>query len=736
MIPLSFAQRRLWFLYKLEGPSATYNVPFVLRLTGDLDTAALEAAVRDVVARHESLRTLCFEDEHGRAYQRVLSPAGADLSVPVLDVPAEDVPDTVARCVTHGFDLGAEIPVRVSLLRCGPREHVLVMVTHHIACDGESAAPFARDLIAAYSARREGHAPRLPELPVQYRDYTLWQQDLLGDEDDPDSVAARQLAHWKQELAGVPQPLPLPTDRPRPAVPTHRGGLVLFDIDAELLDRVEKMAADRGATLSMTMQATLAVLLHQLGCGEDLTIGAPIAGRTDAALTDLVGFFANTWVARLDLSGNPTFAQLLEQSRTKALAAYDNQDVPFERLVELLNPERSVSYHPLFQVMCAWQIPWPELDLPGLKVAFEPTGTGTAKFDLFFNMVPDRSGAATVRLEYATDLFDRETVEALGARFVRVLRRVADDPEARVASVDVLDPAERERLFGALPGADAARRDPGATVPALFARQAAATPDAVAVVCDEVSLTYRELDARSDRMAARLVRRGAGPESVVALALPRTAELVVALLAVLKSGAAYLPADPRYPSARLEFTLADARPRLVLTDRATAAGLPLGELPVALLEELTAPQDAQEPGGPADGDGGGEFRAPRLLPDHPAYVMYTSGSTGVPKGAVVPHRTVVDDVTALVARLGVEPGWRMPAGTSVNFDVSAFEIFATLLSGGSVEIVRDALVLGERPGGPRGNVLSTVPAVLAELADGLAAHADGIDAVVLGGEAL
>ncbi|WP_435813277.1 amino acid adenylation domain-containing protein [Streptomyces virginiae] len=722
-VPLSFAQRRLWFIDRFEGPSATYNAPFPLRLTGELDLPALRAALRDVVARHESLRTLIVEDADGVPAQHVLPADEARLQVPLVEVAPGGLADAMAEASAYLFDLATEIPVRAPVLRLGEREHVLVLLIHHIASDGSSMAPLARDLATAYAARKDGDAPQWAELPVQYVDYTLWQRDVLGDEEDPASALAAQVGYWRQELAGVPQPLQLASDRPRPAKASHRGDAVEFALTPEVAAAVEDLARRSGATSSMVLQAALAVLLHGLGGGDDLTIGSPIANRTDEALAELVGFFVNTWVLRVDLSGNPAFTELLERVRGKSLAAYDNQDVPFERLVEVLNPERSTAYSPLFQVMFAWQnFARKDFALPGLQVEFERVRTETAKFDLFFNMA-DLPGMGVVGLlEYATDLFDRETAQAVADRFVRVVGLLAAAPEQRVASVELVDAAERELV---LHGFNATQEPtPEVTVPALFELQAARRPDAVALVCGEESLTYRELDERANRLARELGRHGVGPESVVGVALPRTADLVAALLGVLKAGGAYLPIDPKYPSRRLEHILADARPTLVLTDAATAGILPESGTPRLYLGDLAlgAPADTRAPAPTA------------ALPGNAAYVMYTSGSTGVPKGVTVTHAGVVNGVLRLAAAIGVDSGTRTLAAASVNFDVSVFEVFTTLTAGGTVELARDVLVIGER-GGWTGGVISTVPSVFAELLD----QVDGkitADAVVFAGEAL
>ncbi|WP_330299314.1 amino acid adenylation domain-containing protein [Streptomyces sp. NBC_00503] len=719
-VPLSFAQRRLWFVDRFEGPSATYNHAFVLRLTGRLDVEALGAALRDVVARHETLRTLMLEDADGHPYQQVLPASQAALDTPLVEVTPDTVDEALAAVIGRPFDMATEIPTRTALLRCGAEEHLLALVIHHIAVDGESIAPLARDLGTAYAARLDGTAPDWADLAVQYVDYTLWQRELLGDESDPESLLAAQAAYWRQELSGAPQPLQLPADRPRPPAPSHRGDAVEFGLPPHVAAEVEKLARAHGATAAMVLQSALAVLLSRLGGGEDITMGSPIANRTDAELADLVGFFVNTWVLRADLSGNPTFEEMLGRVRGKALAAYDNQEAPFERLVELLNPERSTAYHPLFQVMFAWQnITREGFEMRGLQVSWEPSFTATAKFDLFFNMGDIPGQGVIGYLEYATDLFDRSTVENLATRFVRLVEQLVTAPEQRIGSVDMLLPGEREQLaVFAGPG----RRVPDATVPGLFEQQTAAYQDEVAVVCGDDWLTYRELDERANRLARALIGRGVTAESLVGLALPRSVDLVVAMLGIMKTGAAYLPIDPRYPSARLGLMLEQARPQWLLLDEEAAAGLPEHDVPALLLGEL-------------DLDGGNAAPvAPGPSPDNAAYVMYTSGSTGVPKGVVITHRNITSCLPSLVAALGLGPGAKVLAGTSINFDVSVFEIMTALTTGGSVEVVRDVLELGERTRW-RGSVISSVPSVFAELLDQIAGKTS-VNTLVFAGEAL
>ncbi|MFI6579569.1 amino acid adenylation domain-containing protein [Embleya sp. NPDC050493] len=722
MIPLSFAQRRLWFIDKFEGPSATYNVPFLIRLTGDLDETALAAAVRDVVTRHESLRTLIVENAEGVPAQQVLPAEQVRLHIPLVEADPAELDEAVREAANQVITLSEEIPVRATLFRAGARDHRLLLLIHHIATDGESLAPLARDLAAAYTAHVRGGEPDWPELPVQYIDYTLWQRELLGDENDPESVLSTQLGYWHDELSGVPQPIRLSTDRPRPPVAGHQGDGIGLTLDPELFARVEQLAKRADVTTPMVLQAALAVLLQQLGAGEDIAIGSTIAGRTDDELADLVGFFVNTWVLRADLSGSPSFEQLLARVQHKALAAYDNQDAPFERLVEILNPERSTAYHPLFQVMFTWATRgWIEFDLPGVKAHFGPLPTPTAKFDLEFNFFDDPADPGLlIFLEYATELFDRSTAEAVMARFVRLIEQLVTEPSRAVVLADVLEAGERELVLRTFN--DTATTTPELGIPGLLEVRVAATPDATALVHDDEELSYAELDARAERLARELRGHGAGPETVVGLALPRSTDLIVGMLGILKTGAAYLPIDPKYPSTRLDHILSDARPRLILTNADTVGVLPTSDVPTLFIEDV-------------DFAAVGPDVPPAVIrPANAAYVMYTSGSTGTPKGVTITHRDVVNGVLRLADAVGIDAGTRVLAGTSVNFDVSVFETITTLAVGGTLDVVRDVLVIAER-GGWTGGVVSTVPSVFAELLDQVGEKIRA-DAVVFAGEAL
>ncbi|MEU3188329.1 amino acid adenylation domain-containing protein [Streptomyces sp. NPDC006923] len=635
-LPLSSAQQRLWVLHQVEGPSATYNIPSVWRLSGALDPEALRAAVRDLAERHETLRTV-FPEEEGRAYQKVLDPAEYDLTVEVVPADEESLAGLLAGAAAHGFALDREPPLRVTVFRLAEDEHVLVVLVHHIAGDEWSDLPLTRDLTTAYAARVAGHAPDWAPLPVQYADYTLWQRDVLGDEKDPRSPVSRQIAFWRGALAGLPEELALPTDRPRPMESSYRGGTVDLSLDPELARSLRELARSGEVSMFMLVQAAVATLLTRLGAGADIPLGSPIAGRGDEALEDMVGFFLNTLVLRTDTSGDPSFRELLARVRETDLAAYDHQDVPFERLVEVLNPPRSLARHPLFQVMVVYLAAGPAGPvLTGLTSRQEELGQDTAKFDLSFDFVeePDGGGVHGV-LEYSTDLYDRATAEAIAGRLRRVLRAVAADPDLPIGRIEILGEEERRRVLREWNSRPLTAAP--ATVPALFERQARLSPGAPAVASDSLELTFAELDAESNRLARLLVEHGAGPERIVALALPRTARTLLAILAVQKAGAAYLPVDPEGPAGRTAEMLDDARPVLILTTRDLAPLLPGSSVPVLLTDTAET----------ADRLAGTEARAltdrdrtAALTPRHPAYVIYTSGSTGRPKGVVITHETV------------------------------------------------------------------------------------------------
>ncbi|MFJ2183120.1 amino acid adenylation domain-containing protein [Streptomyces anulatus] len=736
-IPLSYAQRRLWFMNRFEPASAAHNIVLAVQMNGSLDIEALHRAVQDVVARHESLRTV-FPDRDGEPRQEVL-PADHGCELALIRTSEEDLETAIAAASARSFDLATETPLRVTLFETGPETHVLLTVLHHIAGDGWSLDPFAVDLTSAYTARAAGETPDWQPLPVQYADYTMWNYEILGDEDDPDSRIHQQLAFWKDALAGLPDELRLPTDRPRPAEADYRADSVVIHLPAELHRELNALARKTGTTLFMVLQAGLASLLSVLGSTDDVVVGSPIAGRTDDTLDRVVGFFINTLVLRTDLSGDPTFTDLLGRVRDVDLAAYANQDVPFERLVEVLNPERSLARHPLFQVSLALQnTPESRFGLTGLDSAVRQVPVKSTQFDLSlsFNESTDHEGGARGiegLVEFRLDLFDRATVEQLGERLVRFLEAVAADPQLPVRAVDVLSAPERRRVL--VEWNDSARADVvPVTFPELFAASVARDRDAVALVHGEESLSYGELDAWANGLARVLADAGVGPERLVALVLPRSVEMVVAQLAVLKAGGAYLPVDPDYPVERVEFILGDASPALVIStgtiaERLTGVG---GDL--RWLHVDTDNTNLGDDSAFSDTD-----RIAPLWVDHPAYVIYTSGSTGRPKGVVVSHRGLAAFAASCVERFAVDTTSRVLQFSSPSFDASVLELCMAVGAGAALVVPPVGPLVGE----PLAEVLRDQrvthalipPAALASVPDGAAGQLVDFQGLVVGGDA-
>ncbi len=729
LVPLSFAQQRLWFVHRFEGPSPTYNIAFALRLRGAVDVDALTSSLDDVVGRHESLRTV-FAETGGVPGQCVLEVCDVVVPIEIVDGAVESIDSLVSEAASYGFDLSVDIPLRCRLIRLATDDFVLAVVLHHIAGDGWSLVPLLRDLGVAYRSRLSGGVPGWDPLPVQYADYAIWQREFLGDSEDSDSVLAAQLRYWRGELDGLPDQLVLPFDRPRPAVASYRGDAVVFEIPARLRRDLEVLAAGRGATMSVVLQSALAVLLHRLGAGDDIPIGSPIAGRLDEKLGDLVGFFINTWVLRARIDPGMSFADLIAQVREKALAAYENQDVPFERLVEELNPVRSPAHHPLFQVSLALQNnETPELDLPDVDVTMLPVLEQSSRFDLLFNISDDPASARfTGVVEYAADLFDRTTVEEFAAGYLRLLGELTHDPLLCVGDVSILSASDqmRSRRWGQ--GAEL--EVPAMTAADLFEARVARTPDAVAVISGDIRLTYRELDRRVDRLARRLVDIGVESESVVALILPRSVELVVALLAVVKSGGAYLPIDPDYPNDRIEYILADAEPVVALT--AGFVGLP-DSLPCLNIEGRRL--DDEVPVGESAYPDIEHKKSPRG--SNLAYVIYTSGSTGTPKGTAGTHELLANRLTWCARQLG-----DMPVGmtnTAPGFIDSSFHILSLLSRGGQIVVVdadsvRDPRAMIEAMDRYRVTEIMTIPALAAVLASHKFPDSIVLDKWILSGE--
>ncbi|GAB1640210.1 amino acid adenylation domain-containing protein [Krasilnikovia sp. MM14-A1259] len=709
-VPLSFAQRRLWFVFRLEGPDPTYNIPIAWRLRGRLDPDALTAAVGDVVARHETLRTV-FGDHDGEPFQRVL-PA-APVTMPVEEIAEADLAGRLAAVGAYGFQLDEEPPLQARLFRIAPDEHVLLLLLHHIAGDEWSDVPLRRDLVAAYTARCAGQPPAFPPLPVQYADFALWQRDQAD-------RLAEQTELWRAALAGLPEELHLPTDRARPAAASHRGDVVPFDLPGDVTARLRELASSTGTSLFMVVQAAVAVLLTRLGGGTDIPLGSPVAGRPDAVLDGLVGFFVNTVVLRTDTSGDPSFRELLGRVRETDLAAFDRQEVPFEHVVEVLNPVRSLGRHPLFQTMVSYL---GEADrtwhLGSLRVETEPVRQQVAMFDLSFDFFETTEGVRGA-LEYATDLYEHDSAHQLVERLQRILAAVAADPSLPIGRIDVLD--ARERI---VPVAEV--EVPGGSIVDLFRAQVDATPGAVALVSGGRSWTFAELDDWSSRMAGTLAGEGVGRGALVALATARPLT-VPAILGVLKAGAAYLPLDAHQPAGRVAAMLDDAGPALLIAAEGAEVAWSGPRVligPSGMFAASAGPVELSAAVGPRAGDA--------------AYVIYTSGSTGVPKGVVVPHRGIVNLFHSHRKHLMRERGLRVAHVASFTFDGS-WEPLLWLLDGHTLHVVdaevcRDprALVGCLREHGL--DVLDVTPTHLRELVPAGVLDA-GLRVLLVGGEAI
>ncbi|MBY6534864.1 non-ribosomal peptide synthase/polyketide synthase [Rhodococcus sp. BP-148] len=693
-VPLSLAQQRMWFLNRLDPDSATDNIPVAVRLRGDLDVAALRVAVTDVLARHDILRTV-YPDVDGVGYQHVLSVADVEVDLEPRGVTEDDVLGSAFELFARGFDVTTEPPVRTRLLRVEDDDHVLLVVVHHIAADGFSVGPLTRDIMIAYSARVNGGVPAWTPLPVQYADYTLWQRDVLGSEDDARSLLSRQQSYWVDQLADLPEQLDIPTSRPRPRAASGLGAMHTFSIGADLRAGIDTIAGDQRATPFMVVHAALAVVLSRLAGTSDVAIGTPVAGRGDVALDDLIGMFVNTLVLRSRVDAGSRFTDILAAVRHGDIEAFEHADIPFERLVEVLDPPRSQGRHPLVQVLLAFQnIGAGTFELPGLTISGVEFDATVAKMDLQLTVSDsvDAGGASAYRVDvtYATDLFDASAIEDLGTRLLSVLGAITTDVDVVVGDIDLVDEAERETLLASSVGA-VVDIDSDATVLDAFARRVAERPDAVAVRFGDSSWTYAEFDARVTAIASGLRAAGVEVGSTVAVAMRRSNDMLAALYGVIRAGAAYVPIDPDHPVERREYILDLVRPNLVLTEEV------LGSLA-------------------SDG-------ATLPLPnrDDAAYVIFTSGSTGRPKGVTVSHAAVVNQVSWLVDEYGLGSDDVVLQKTPFTFDVSVWELFGTLAAGGTLVVAepdghRDPQYLGSVIESEGVTATSFVPSMLAAFA--------------------
>lgn len=591
-IPLSPAQARMWFLNQFDTSSPVYNVPLVVRMSGNLEVAAMYAAITDVLDRHESLRTV-YPDSDTGPHQMIVPVQAALPRLAPVAVAESGVEARIAAEVAVGFDVISEVPCRITLLSSAPDEHTLILVVHHISIDGSSLAPLAADLMAAYQARARQRAPQWAPLPVQYADYALWQRKLLGAEDDPHSPTVAQTGYWLAALADLPEVLDLPTDRPRPVKQSFRGATVSAALPADLHRDVVALARRHDATVFMVTHAAFAVLLARLSGTGDIAVGTPIAGRGEPGLDGLIGMFVNTLVLRSRIEPGACFLSVLDQVRAADLAAFENADIPFERLVEVLNPPRTTAHAPLTQVGFSFQnIEIPTVEFDGLTVSAHMADPSVAKYDLHLNLVDatepgGEPGDMAVEFSYATDLFDESTITSMFDRYLLLLRAAVADPARAIGDMDLLTAREARELTARSTGVTT--QTSTSTIADLFAAQAAATPENTAVLDAENGdrHSYREFAARVNSLARVLIGRGVGPESVVAVAMRRSVDLLTTLYAIHAAGAAYLPLDPDHPVDRVRAVLTAARPTAVVTRLVDMANLP-DDVPVWVLEELDA----------------------------------------------------------------------------------------------------------------------------------------------------
>jgi len=680
-MPLSFAQQRLWFLEQLKPGNAFYNMPATVCLKGQLNVAALEQSLNQIMTRHEALRTN-FVTVNGRPIQAIASTL--TLTLRVVDL--QQLPETEREIETQRlateeaqqpFDLAAEPLVRTKLLQLTEAEHVLLLTMHHIVSDGWSIGVFLRELAALYEAFCNNVPLVLPELPIQYADFAVWQRQWLQGE-----VLESQLAYWKQQLDDAPALLELPTDRVRPAVQTFRGAFQTFTLSKELSDALMTLSQRQGATLFMTLLAAFQTLLYRYTGQTDICVGTPVANRNRSEIEELIGFFVNTLVLRTDVSGNPSFEDVVSRAREVALGAYAHQDLPFEQLVEELQPVRSLSYTPLFQVMFALQnAPMPSLELPGLTLNPLATESATAKFDLTLSVENTEQGLVG-SWEYNTDLFDAATITRMAGHFQTLLEGIVANPEQRLLNLPLLSAAEQRQLLLEWNDTRADYRL-DICIHQLFEAQVERTPDAIAVVFEDQQLTYRELNSKANQLAHHLQTLGVGPEALVSIYVERSLEMVVGLLGILKAGGAYMPLDPAYPKERLAFMLSDAQTSVLLTQEHLVEKLPEHQARVVCLDTNWEVIAQESESNPVNG----------ATAEHLAYVIYTSGSTGTPKGVEIQHAGLVNLVTWHQQVYSVTPADRATQLAGLAFDASIWELWPYLTAGASIHIPPQEILL-------------------------------------------
>ena len=670
--PLSFAQQRLWFLQQLEPESYVYNIPVALRIQGPLDVAALADAINQVICRHDSLRTT-FKTVNGQTVQLVNPPFRVHLSPEAVQLSNEtsrekEIANLANQELRYTFDLTEGPLIRARLLRFAEADHVLMLTMHHIVADGWSIGVFLRDL-GAYYGSSQARQPDLPELRIQYADFAAWQRH-----EKHKALLAAQLAYWKHQLAGTPSRLELPMDRPRPERSAFRGANIPFLVSRQLQERLTLLGQNEGATLFMVLLAAFNILLYRYSGQDDIAVGTPVAQRNRPETEDLIGFFVNTLVLRTQLSGELTFRELLGRAREVSLGAFAHQDLPFEKLVEELHPQRSLGHSPLFQVMLDLQnAPMEMKQIDGVLLSLVPVETETAKFDLTLTFSQTGEGLDAA-LEYSTELFDEATARRIVANFLILLQGIAEHPDTKIDLLPLLAETEKQKL---LVEWNDTRLDYTERIPVhhVFEQQAQRRPSAIAVVCANEALSYEQLNRRANQLARCLQHSGAAPGDSIGICLERSAEMPLAVLAVLKAGCTYVPLDPSYPAERLAFMMRDAQLQAIVTNYTLLPRIPQTAAQIICLDSHNDAIANES-----------EENLPRIaLLDHPAYVIYTSGSTGKPKGVVISQRNLAHSTNARMAYY-TEPLGAFLWLPSFSFDSSVAGLFWTLCRGGRLII--------------------------------------------------
>ncbi|MBY4128508.1 amino acid adenylation domain-containing protein [Rhodococcus fascians] len=743
-IPLSFAQQRMWFINRFDPESLAYNVPLAIRLSGALDVSALTAAIGDVIRRHEVLRTV-YPEFDGSGFQMVLPPEEVTSQFRRERTDAGAVASRLTDFFARPFDVTEEVPLRLALFEVGDdatasNDAVLGLVGHHIAFDGFSLGPLTRDIMTAYAARSAGDNTGMPPLNVQYADFAIWQRAILGDENDPDSIVSKQIAYWKSKLIGIPELISLPTDRPRPVSASGAGEAHTFLVDGTVSTAIDGFARRRNTTPFVVLETALAVLLATTTGTNDIAVGTAVAGRGEKALDDVVGMFVNTLVLRNDIDERRTLVDTVDLVRDTTRDAFAHADIPFERLVEIVDPPRSTSHTPLFQVMLTLQnFEATEFSLAGLDISAVELSTTTAQFDLALTLAPDlrsNDGTMSGTFVYATDLFDESTVASFADRFVKVLRAIVETPSVTIRSLDLRSTDEKSALAR---WNDTARESVLGTVVDRFDSRVADSPHALAVVFRDTTKTYAQFASDVRALARYLVQAGVGPEVSVAVVGHRSYEMMQSIYAILAAGGAYVPIDPGWPAERIDYVLGVAAPVLVMTTSSAPVAKQNQAEPLSI-----EPQVVQVDTLDLSGFAGGpllpaELVAP-LRPDNSAYIIFTSGSTGRPKGVNVSHRAIVNQLDWLQAEFRVDAADRVLQKTTIGFDASVWELVLPLVTGAQLVLAEpdghtDPHYLAEVIASQKISIAQFVPSVLALMVDTVRSNQfASVRAVLVGGE--